>query len=160
MRYRSKTNSRKWEDLRFRADYLDQNRERDELLHLFPNYGAEAIVQIGNVVHSMSLRYTQGLEPHHIAGGANGARRWDVATNLVAVSNTVHRWCEKYRPEGMVLCISVKMDKGEWDEEFFTQTIMGLTRPGASVLEYIRIREPMHFEWVQEIFEGLFRKGK
>ena len=140
LRHRSKTNSRPWENLTFRRQYMD-GVMWCEVQPLFPPselFGKLPIMMAD--------------DPHHICGGANGSQRWDVLTNLIGVSRPVHDWLERYRPEGMVLCIKAKTDKGEYDDAAM-KSVLGLTRPGASVFSYIRIRR-MQFDWVQEILDG------
>lgn len=57
-----------------------------------------------------------GTELHHIMGSRKG--RADMVTNLIMLSKPAHDWCHKFRTEGNVLCLWVKLAKGElsWSE--------------------------------------------
>lgn len=147
----SKTNSRHWQDETFRREYLAA-QTGCELIHLFPGRPEVAEIPDGKAISYMVRNLMPASDPHHLCGGANGSRRWDVLTNLVGVCRPVHEWVERYRPEGMVLCIKAKMKKGEYDEDVM-KMVLGLTRPGASVFGFIRIRR-MHFDWIQDILDG------
>ena len=153
MRHKSLTNSRKHEDITLRRAYMDANRQ-DEILKYFPRDGGMAIVEMHGKVTLLDAFGTDSTDPHHIAGGANGADRWDLVTNLSAVCDLSHKWCERFRPEGFIVCAKMKIDKGEWDDVAMRETVLGLRRPGASVISYLAIRRPQ-FEWVRKILEEL-----
>ena len=152
---RKRSTPRAYEDTTLRRMYADENKQ-DELLRLFPLEGGLARVQIGNIVHWLPAYDTDAAEIHHVCGGANGADRWDLVTNLIAVSAVTHAWLERYRADGFYLCMKAKIVKGEWDDEVMRETVLGLRRPGASVLSYLRLHGP-YWEWVKPTVEWLIQ---
>ena len=133
MKRRSKTNSRRHENLALR-EYYRQKNVWNELKDRIPGiYGTSFAEEI-----------------HHIAKGSGGTSRWDVVTNLISLSRESHAWCERYKWDGMILCLAVKLNKSEYDPVVFRETVLGLTRPGASVAGYL-MRKPCEFPWVEPI---------
>lgn len=55
------------------------------------------------------------VQIHHIFGG--NARRYDVESNLIALSDPAHRWCHKHPILGRVACLWTKQAKGELNSE-------------------------------------------
>ena len=91
LRHRSKTNSNYHEDLGLRADYMAAHPlcELSDLLGMGRHVGA--------------------TDPHHLFGGNKG--RWDLWSNLMALSRPAHLWCEQYKTDGRVLAVYVKLVK-------------------------------------------------
>lgn len=113
MRHRSLTNSRPAKNLEFRETYM-QHEFEDELLPYFPLFGHRTVKVPGYDAEFMMHNGLYPLEPHHAFGGRKG--RWDRDWNLVAVCRPVHEWCERYKFDGRVLVLRLKLDKAEWDE--------------------------------------------
>ena len=100
---RSKTNSRPWENLGLRRQYMDENPicELSEIL----GYG----------------RREPACDPHHLFGGSRG--RVDCVSNLLAVSRKAHLWAEQYKTDGRVIGVWVKLvRKQELRADEFTRS--------------------------------------
>lgn len=50
------------------------------------------------------------VEAHHIFGGKG---RWDLMGNLICLSRESHAWCHKFPSVGRIVCLYVKLRKGE-----------------------------------------------
>lgn len=120
MRNKSKTNSRRFEDLTFRYAYRDEN-PTDEIAHLFPVSCGDAALPFGSKVYRISRFAEAASEVHHISSCVTGTLRWDVLTNLIHLSNLSHQWVERNAWDGLVLCVAAKRAKGEWDDAEFSR---------------------------------------
>lgn len=103
MRRRSLTNSRPYENLELRANYREAN----------------PVCELGAMLRKARLILTpdDSADIHHIVGG-NG-RRWDLWSNLITVSRTVHQWIHAHPIDGRLICLGHKLSKGELDLEEF-----------------------------------------
>jgi hypothetical protein len=115
MRHRSKTNSRKREDLVFREAY----RAERPYCELWPLLKKSGLIE--------DNRY--GCDIHHITGGLLGTPRYDLRCNLIHLSRGAHAWCERYVSDGLALCCVSKIDSGEFEPETFSR-IMRVQFPG------------------------------
>lgn len=130
MRHRSKTNSRKWENLELRFQYMQENPACELAPYL--------------IKHVPGLRKQEtATDPHHLVGG-NG-RRWDLRTNLLAVCRPVHRWCHDHLQDSRVLGIWLKVRKGEFDRDEFrtasgknVEGFLDIARPDLPAIEVLR----------------------
>jgi hypothetical protein len=111
VRHRSKTNSRPWEDLEFRRRYMSEK----PFCELTPWLRA-------NIPAFRKSLYPQeaATDPHHIFGGT-AMRRWDLASNLLAVSRTVHIWAhaKDCNIDARILGVWRKMKDGLFDADEF-----------------------------------------
>jgi hypothetical protein len=115
MRHRSKTNSRRQEDLEFRFQYMQENPFCEMSRYL-----------IGDVPGVSPA--DPASDPHHVMGSRKG--RHDLRSNLIAVSRKVHIWCHDYPgPDSRIVAIYAKWKKGEMDPEEF-HTASGMYLPG------------------------------
>jgi len=103
MRYRSQKNSHKERDELLREEYRKKNF-RCELRSL--------LLQKFGVVCD-----TGKIDVHHIFGGRKG--RCDLTTNLICLSREAHDWCHRNVVDGRVLCMWIKITKGEFDLKEF-----------------------------------------
>lgn len=78
-------------------------------------------------------------DPHHINGGRGG--RWDFVSNLLAVSRDAHEWVERYKTDGRILALWIKLQKGEFDAAEWKLA------SGKFVEGFLWTAEPAH-EWV------------
>lgn len=115
MRHRSKTNSRKHEDLALRKSY----REQHPYCELWPLLKKTGLIEDNR----------HGSEIHHITGGLLGTPRYDLACNLIHLSRDAHAWCERYVADGLSLCCLTKINSGEFEPETFSR-IMRVQFPG------------------------------
>lgn len=147
-------NANAWENLPLRRQYLAEHAE-DELLYLWPGEGREARFVLHELAMPvwLSRRFTPAVCVHHLAKGANGADRVDITSNMVAVSGRTHDWVERYRADGMALCIRAKVDADDWDNDAMRR-VFGLDRAGASVIQFVGRKGFVH-DWVRETWEGL-----
>lgn len=136
MRKRSKSNSRKWEDLRFRQLYLNSKPfcEMSEWLR----------INAPNEVPGLKPRET-ATDPHHLFGGAG--RRVDCELNLLAVCRPVHLWAHRKLKESRLLGIWLKVRGGVFDATQFKE-ISGKYLPGWLLLNEPEMPE-FHPLWQQ-----------
>lgn len=87
------------------------------------------------------------LEPHHIFGGPH---RWDIVSNLVAISRPAHDWCHQERQSATILSIWVKMEKGEFDRDLL-RSCMGKDPLGE--IEYYDVPQ-----WAADIRMGILER--
>lgn len=118
LRAKSRTNSNRHVDLKFRREYMEAN-PFCEVAGLFPRWcGWHAIPKAGKPDEGFLVRpgYTFSTDPHHILWGQ--ARRHDIRANLLAICREAHDFCHKFKVDGMVLALEAKRRKGEldWDE--------------------------------------------
>ena len=137
---------REWENRSVYYAYKDAN-PFDEIAHLFPpDPPADVTVPLNG--KNMHIARNQTADQcHHICGGILGARRWDVATNLIHLSHWTHAFAERYQPEGLVLCAAAKIDKDEWRSE-----AMAIYMGVASIAGWLS-RFEMRWPWVQVILD-------
>lgn len=88
-------------------------RPFDELLPYFPTYG-DGLARIPGYEQPLPMFDTASRDPHHIFGGRMG--RWDRIWNLAAVSRPTHEFCERFKTDGRVIALRMKLDKREWNE--------------------------------------------
>lgn len=60
-------------------------------------------------------RRSPASDAHHITGGIHATPRWDEECNLIMLSRAVHEWIERYWQDGLCLCLTAKLRKGELD---------------------------------------------
>lgn len=112
IRRRSKTNSRKHENLPLREQYRESNAHC-EMTKRLKMFGVD--------------QHDHSVEVHHVVGGAG--RRVDVLSNLITVSRSCHAWLHAHPTDGRILCLHQKMLKGELDAEEFRR-VSGMTLAG------------------------------
>ncbi len=95
------TKQRKFRDVDLQQHYRDQN-EVCELTPWLKRYFPSAC----NV-------NDYSLDLHHINAGHG--KRYDLWTNFIRVSRTVHDWIPMAFPEGTILCLWKKLTKNELD---------------------------------------------
>ncbi len=109
-------NARPWEDLELRNQY--RNRfPYCEVVRLFPraNIKERQIPYPNGFV--LQPMYQDGHDIHHVTGGLLGTPRWDLDTNLIHLCRDAHVWVERFTFDGLVLCVTAKLTKGDWDWE-------------------------------------------
>lgn len=125
MRHRSPKNYRPQSNPALVAEYR-MNNPRCEIGH---------ILKAAGLIKTWSPMETQ---LHHIMGSRKG--RWDLLTNLISVSPEVHEFCHANRTSSNVLCLWMKMDKGElcWSEfetaSGYKRTVVENWKPGEAFL--------------------------
>ena len=92
------------------------------------------------------------IQIHHIVGGFG---RKDLLSNLIAVCPSCHAWCEARPQENRIICLWVKIGKGEFsDVEYHecsgmyaegaiekvigTELLAGFTAVGLEVLQMLK----------------------
>lgn len=106
LRHRSKTNSRRGEDLAFRKSYL-ADHPMCELHRPLRRYFGVQCDQYAS-------------DPHHICQGEG--RRADAEWNLVATCREAHDFCHSHPVEGKLLCLYLKYVGGVLDLEAYNRT--------------------------------------
>jgi hypothetical protein len=66
----------------------------------------------------LGRRDEPATDAHHIW---SGHPRYDLTTNLIALSRPSHDWCHQYPVDGRVTCLMRKWMKGELDSAEFRQ---------------------------------------
>lgn len=190
---RSREKPRPHENVAYRRNYMARN----SLCELYPilltnlddsveylslngvKIARDGVVLSGKVIAIDEIQYPfiASSDPHHLNVGKP---RWDIPSNLIALSRKIHELVEKLPLEGMVWCWFAKMVKREYGgkkyaEEFdlpsichvhqknFVGMLEGMDtsrwNPGSrsmhgSLLEYA---EAHPFEWTGDTIPGQFR---
>lgn len=157
MRTRSKTNSRKHEDIALRNAYLDDRKNQPcEIIHLFPRWlpGSVRVPLVGSGI-VVSLTETPACV-HHVGSGMRGAGRWDFVGNFAAVCDAAHKFCESqwggWPHDGFVLCRYAKTKAGTWEEEKMCE-MLGCE----STLDWLTTR-PIEHEFAQDLLAAMIVK--
>jgi len=100
---------------------------------------------------------TGKIDVHHIFGGRKG--RWDLMTNLICLSREAHDWCHRNVVDGRVLCMWVKMSKGEFDATEFQQ-VSGMQAAGWLLWkrDAVSVKAGTVFQCVFDVAKELARK--
>lgn len=104
MRHRSRTNSRRWEDLWLRAAYREENP--------WCEFSREKQAGFRGVVDAADV--------HHIG---HQSHRWDAWSNLISLSREAHEWCHKHPTDGVLVSTRIKIGKGEFDAGNFERCV-------------------------------------
>lgn len=88
-------------------------------------------------------------EIHHIWGGH--AHRWDIVPNLIALSKPAHAYCHLMPQHGRIVCLWVKLWKGELDRELWREC-MGFDPIG--ILDHFDAKE----EWVENMLIDIYER--
>jgi hypothetical protein len=146
MRFRSKTNSRKHENLELRKQYkLDHPR-----CELYPILREEIL---------LARRDQFASEAHHITGGLLGTPRWDLVCNLIHLSQVAHEWVERYAADGLAICCWAKLlrEPCEFEPETFSR-IMRVEFPG--YFECLMPQFPIGVVAQQKVLEWMCENAK
>lgn len=113
MKHRSPTNSHPAENLQLRANYLDKHRHDEAHRYICEVVPAERVKRDwsplwGGIVPNKS-KCIDADDPHHVFGSRKG--RWDLWSNLIAVSRPSHEWIEAHPIEGLIVCLYAKWVK-------------------------------------------------
>lgn len=95
LRHRSKTNSHPERDEELRASYRESN----------PRCELSPVLGLGKMVDASDI--------HHIFGGKG---RWDLRSNLIALSREAHDFCHRHPIDGRILAMHAKLLKLELDD--------------------------------------------
>lgn len=131
MRQRSKTNSHPGENLPFRQSYARAHQVCELALHL-PDY----------------FQAARADETHHIVTG-----RVDLPVNLIRAAWINHKFMEDFKADGRVICLWIKLQKGELDPDEFVKASRGILLPGYILMQADKLRH----EWVEPLAEELKR---
>lgn len=99
MRRRSGTNSRPLENIPLRRAYL-VDHPWCEFKTWFPQH----------------FNDPDAIEVHHVHSARSRA---DLITNFIAISRDAHEWVERYKTDGRVLAVLIKVYKSEFDPDEF-----------------------------------------
>jgi len=129
IRKRSKTNSHPGENLKFRQSYA-RAHEVCELGQWLPDH----------------FESGRSDETHHIVTG-----RVDRPVNLIRASWINHKFCEDFKADGRVVCLWIKLQKGELDPKEFEKVSRGVLLPGYILMQAAKIRNA----WVRPLADEL-----
>jgi hypothetical protein len=124
MRHRSKTNSRPAENRAVRRQYM-ASHPLCELHVWFTGHFSDGYAH----------------DPHHICSTGG---RWDLVSNLLAVSRRAHTWIEENKTDGRVLAIWIKLEKQEFNAAEFNRC------SGMFVQGWL-VKGRCRFDWAEEI---------
>jgi hypothetical protein len=146
LRAKSRTNSNRHVKASVNKAYRAAN-EDDEIINLFPRW-----CRWYSQIWHTETRYEVVPFPrdrdhvHHIAYGV--ARRWDIVTNLIALSQISHDWVHAHKIDGRILCLYAKQKKGELDWGEMSRIY------GKDFRALIKSKEPQ-MEWVRKYWHAL-----
>jgi hypothetical protein len=83
---------------------------------------------------------------HHILWGQ--ARRHDIVPNMIALNWAAHDWVHKHKNDGLILCLYVKLKKGELDWAELDRI------SGKNIRGMLSCRPPV-FDWIKPYWTAL-----
>ena len=125
IRQRSKTNSHPGENLKFRQSYA-RAHEVCELGQWLPDH----------------FEPGRSDETHHIVTG-----RVDRAVNLIRARWINHKFMEDFKADGRIVCLWIKLQKGELDPGEFEVVSRGVRLPGYIDMQAAKVRH----DWVKPL---------
>lgn len=153
LRAKSKRNSNRHVDLKFRREYMAENF-MCEMLPYFPK-GEPPFPWISTPFVAVPMSESSVLnlvdpreatDPHHILWGQ--ARRHDIRANLLAICREAHDFCHKFKVDGMALALEAKRRKGELDWSELNR----ISR--MDVKGWLSTKRPV-FDWVQPLWQAV-----
>lgn len=140
----------------FNTEYRERVGRHCQLKQYFPGPPRELHLEFPDETTKLvvipwrnRLDSMEGVELHHICGSGNGAKRVDIETNVIMVCRSIHRWLERYKLAGFVLCCYHKQICGELDWGVL-QEIKGKLMPGWLETDQI-VSECQKFPWIERM---------
>lgn len=134
------------EVLALRNGYKARNSSKCEILELFPRRRGVPMVPIGEGRQRQPVNPDseegQPSELHHIYCGKP---KYEAEWNYIHLGFWTHKFCTRWKREGLILCLWIKFQKGEFDLEAAQKAM------DKNPLGFIS-EEPPKFVWMMEMW--------